>query len=199
MYSLVACLGDLTVNHASLSRRSTIPTFNGDTSNSSWALIALFPDITQKRFEGGGKSAHKKSDWKHVRYVHSWRAKNIRHMYIRAYGVSFVACAVFRRKKKWYRYVRTKKLRHHSRETREIVFSTPAGKKKKTLRARRALPGAHGSQPGPQPKSPGRASRVDFLGVLSKIARTKRHVRKSTTISLTCNIHTRLRAYFTHR
>lgn len=38
----------LTIDRASLSRRSNVPTANGDTSN-SWALI-VFPYITQKRF-----------------------------------------------------------------------------------------------------------------------------------------------------
>ena len=38
-YSFVACLGHLIVRHASLSRRSTVPIPNRDTSN-MWALIA---------------------------------------------------------------------------------------------------------------------------------------------------------------
>ena len=44
-YSFVACLSHLTIDHASLSRRSTVPTPNRDTSN-IWALITLFPYIT---------------------------------------------------------------------------------------------------------------------------------------------------------
>ena len=44
-YSFVACLGHLTIDHASLSRRSTVPTPNRDTSN-IWALVALLPYIT---------------------------------------------------------------------------------------------------------------------------------------------------------
>ena len=35
----------LTIDHASLSRRSTVPTPNRDTSN-IWALITRFPYIT---------------------------------------------------------------------------------------------------------------------------------------------------------
>ena len=38
----VACLGRLTIDHASLSRRSTVPTPNRDTFN-TWALITLLP------------------------------------------------------------------------------------------------------------------------------------------------------------
>ena len=41
-YSLVACLSHLTIDHASLSRRSTVPTPNRSTSN-IWALITLLP------------------------------------------------------------------------------------------------------------------------------------------------------------
>ena len=44
-YSFVACLSHLTIDHASLSRRSTVPTPNRDTSN-IWALITLHPHIT---------------------------------------------------------------------------------------------------------------------------------------------------------
>ena len=44
-YSFVACLSRLTIDHASLSRRSTVPTPNRDTT-SVWALITLFPYIT---------------------------------------------------------------------------------------------------------------------------------------------------------
>ena len=43
-YSFVACLSPLTVNHASLSRRSTGRTPNGDTSN-AWALVTFLPYI----------------------------------------------------------------------------------------------------------------------------------------------------------
>ena len=48
-YSFVACLSHLTIDHASLSRRSTVPTPtpNRDTSN-IWALITLLPCITYK-------------------------------------------------------------------------------------------------------------------------------------------------------
>ena len=41
-YSFVACLSRLTIDHASFSRRSTVPTSNRDTSN-IWALITFFP------------------------------------------------------------------------------------------------------------------------------------------------------------
>ena len=44
-YLFVACLSHLTIDHASLSRRSTVPTPNRDTSN-VWALITLLPYIT---------------------------------------------------------------------------------------------------------------------------------------------------------
>ena len=44
-YSSVACLSHLALDHASLSRRSTVPTPNRDTSN-IWALITLLPCIT---------------------------------------------------------------------------------------------------------------------------------------------------------
>ena len=44
-YSFVACLSHLTVDHASLSRQSTVPTPNRDTSN-IWALVTLFPHST---------------------------------------------------------------------------------------------------------------------------------------------------------
>ena len=44
-YSFVACLGHLAIEHASLSRRSTVPTPNRDTSN-IWALIMLLPYTT---------------------------------------------------------------------------------------------------------------------------------------------------------
>ena len=43
-YSFVACLSHLTIDHASFSRRSTVPTPNIDTSN-----IMLFPYITYCR------------------------------------------------------------------------------------------------------------------------------------------------------
>ena len=38
---IAACLSRLTIDHASQSRRSTVPTPNGDTSN-AWALTTLF-------------------------------------------------------------------------------------------------------------------------------------------------------------
>ena len=44
-YSFAACLSNLTIDHASLSSRSTVPTPNRDTSN-IWALITLIPNIT---------------------------------------------------------------------------------------------------------------------------------------------------------
>ena len=44
-YSFVACLSHLTIDHASLSRRSTVPTPNRDTSN-IWALMTLLPYTT---------------------------------------------------------------------------------------------------------------------------------------------------------
>ena len=44
-YSFVACLGHLTIDHASLSRGSTVPTPNRDTSN-IWALITLLSYTT---------------------------------------------------------------------------------------------------------------------------------------------------------
>ena len=47
--SFVACLRNLAIDHASLSRRSAVPTPDRDTSN-SWALIASSPCIAQKRF-----------------------------------------------------------------------------------------------------------------------------------------------------
>ena len=46
-YSFVACLSNLTIDHASLSRRSTVPTPNRDTSN-IWALITRLPYTTSK-------------------------------------------------------------------------------------------------------------------------------------------------------
>ena len=52
-YSFVACLGHLTIDHASLARRSTVPTANRDTSN-IWALITLLPYITV--VAGGGSN-----------------------------------------------------------------------------------------------------------------------------------------------
>ena len=48
-YSFVACLSHLTIDDASLLRRSTVPTPNRDTSN-IWALITLFPCIAHKLF-----------------------------------------------------------------------------------------------------------------------------------------------------
>ena len=44
-YSFVACLSHLTIDHASLSRRSTVLAPNRDTSN-IWALITLLPCTT---------------------------------------------------------------------------------------------------------------------------------------------------------
>ena len=41
-YSFVACLSHLTVDHASLSRRSTVPTPDRDTSN-VWVLNTFLP------------------------------------------------------------------------------------------------------------------------------------------------------------
>ena len=46
-YSFVSCLSHLTIDHASLSRRSTIPTPNRDTSN-MWPLITFSPCATNK-------------------------------------------------------------------------------------------------------------------------------------------------------
>ena len=45
VYSFVACLGHLTIDHASLLRRSTVPSPNGDTSDIG-AVIALLSYIT---------------------------------------------------------------------------------------------------------------------------------------------------------
>ena len=42
-YSFVACPGRLTIDHASLSRRSTVPAPNGDTSNVWGAHYLFFP------------------------------------------------------------------------------------------------------------------------------------------------------------
>ena len=47
-YSFVARLSHLTIDHASRSRRSTVPSPNGDTSN-VWALITLFPYVLHKK------------------------------------------------------------------------------------------------------------------------------------------------------
>ena len=47
--AFVACLRHLTIDHASLSRRSTVPTPHRDISN-IWVLIKFFPDATWKRF-----------------------------------------------------------------------------------------------------------------------------------------------------
>ena len=44
-YLFYACLSHVTIDHASLSRLSTVPTPNRGTSN-IWALIMLFPIIT---------------------------------------------------------------------------------------------------------------------------------------------------------
>ena len=48
-YSFVACISPLTICHASLSRRSTVPTPNKYTSK-IWVLITFFPYITYKPF-----------------------------------------------------------------------------------------------------------------------------------------------------
>ena len=48
-YSLVACLCHSTIDYASLSRRSTVPTPNRDTSN-TWAVSTFFPSTTQEDF-----------------------------------------------------------------------------------------------------------------------------------------------------
>ena len=48
-YSFVACLSHLAIDRESLSRRSTVPTPNRDTSN-IWALITLLPYVTKKLF-----------------------------------------------------------------------------------------------------------------------------------------------------
>ena len=48
-YAFGACLGHLTVDHAFISRRSTVPTSNRDTSN-IWVLITPFSCITWKLF-----------------------------------------------------------------------------------------------------------------------------------------------------
>ena len=45
--SFVGCLSNLTIDHASRWRRSTVPTPNGDTSN-VWALNAFLPFICKK-------------------------------------------------------------------------------------------------------------------------------------------------------
>ena len=43
--SAVACLGHLTIDHAFLARRSTVPTPNRDTCN-SWAITMCLPNNT---------------------------------------------------------------------------------------------------------------------------------------------------------
>ena len=45
MYSFVACFSHFTIDHASLSIGTTVPTPNKETSN-VWALIDVFPHIT---------------------------------------------------------------------------------------------------------------------------------------------------------
>ena len=52
---IFSCFIHLTIDHASLSRRSTVPTPDGDTSN-IWALITLLPYITDGR--GGATDPH---------------------------------------------------------------------------------------------------------------------------------------------
>ena len=49
-YSFAACLSHLTVDHASLSGRSTVPTPSGDIS-SIWALITFFRILQSKLFD----------------------------------------------------------------------------------------------------------------------------------------------------
>ena len=49
-YSFVACLGNSTIDHASLPRRSPIPTPSRDTF-STWALITLLPYTPSKLFD----------------------------------------------------------------------------------------------------------------------------------------------------
>ena len=48
-YSFVVCLSRLAIDHASLSRQSTVPAPNRDTSK-IWALFIFFPYITWKAF-----------------------------------------------------------------------------------------------------------------------------------------------------
>ena len=48
-YSFVACLSQLTIDQGSISRRSTVPIPNRNTSN-IWALIMLFPYTTWNMF-----------------------------------------------------------------------------------------------------------------------------------------------------
>ena len=45
LISFVACLSHLTIDHAFLSKKGTVPTPNRDTSN-NWALFTLFPYLT---------------------------------------------------------------------------------------------------------------------------------------------------------
>ena len=62
-YSYVACLSRLTIDHASFSRRRTVPTPDRDTSNVS-ALITIFhifrenclPILSPSCFESQGES-----------------------------------------------------------------------------------------------------------------------------------------------
>ena len=49
IYPFVAFLSHLTIDHASLSKRSTVPTPKRDASN-IWALITLLTYTTQKLF-----------------------------------------------------------------------------------------------------------------------------------------------------
>ena len=48
-YSLVACLDHSTIDHASLSRRRTVPIPNRDNSK-IWALVTFFSHILHKKF-----------------------------------------------------------------------------------------------------------------------------------------------------
>ena len=48
-YAFAACLSRLTLDHASLSRRSTVPTPNRDTAN-VWALIMFLSCVLHERF-----------------------------------------------------------------------------------------------------------------------------------------------------
>ena len=49
-YSFVACLSHLTIDHASPSGRSTVPTPNGNTSKHLGAHFVFFPYMKSKRF-----------------------------------------------------------------------------------------------------------------------------------------------------
>ena len=49
VYSFVACVRHWIIDHASLSRRSTVPTPNRETSN-IWAIISFFPHVAYNFF-----------------------------------------------------------------------------------------------------------------------------------------------------